>query len=56
MHVIAIAFIVCPAWHRDIFAIERAERAPRRGSEDYRALATEVARRLRIPVHARAAA
>jgi chromosome partitioning protein len=50
------SFIVCPAWHRDIFAIERAERAPRRGSEDYRALATEVARRLRLPTHARAAA
>jgi chromosome partitioning protein len=40
------SFIVCPAWHRDIFAIEQAERAPRRGSEDYRALATEVATRL----------
>jgi chromosome partitioning protein len=40
------SFIVCPAWHRDIFAIEQAERAPRRGSEDYRALATEVASRL----------
>jgi chromosome partitioning protein len=40
------SFIVCPAWHRDIFAIEQAERAPRRGSEDYRALATEVAARL----------
>ncbi len=40
------SFIVCPAWHRDIFAIEQAERAPRRGSEDFRALATEVAARL----------
>jgi chromosome partitioning protein len=40
------SFIVCPAWHRDIFAIERAERAPRRGSDDYRALASEVAQRL----------
>lgn len=50
------SFIVCPAWHRDIFAIERAERAPRRGSEDYRALATEVARRLRLRTNARAAA
>jgi chromosome partitioning protein len=40
------AFIVCPAWHRDIFALERAERAPRRGSEDYAALADEVAERL----------
>lgn len=40
------SFIVCPAWHRDIFEIERSERAPRRGSEDYRALAAEVAQRL----------
>jgi chromosome partitioning protein len=40
------SFIVCPAWHQDIFAIERAERAPRRGSEDYLALATEVGARL----------
>lgn len=50
------SFIVCPAWHRDIFAIERAERAPRRGSDDYRALAAEVARRLQLPANARAAA
>jgi chromosome partitioning protein len=50
------SFIVCPAWHRDIFAIERAERAPRRGSDDYRALATEVARRLQLPTAVRAAA
>jgi chromosome partitioning protein len=40
------SFIVCPAWHRDIFAIERGERAPRRGSDDYRALAIEIAGRL----------
>jgi chromosome partitioning protein len=40
------SFIVCPAWHRDIFEIERSERPPRRGSDDYRALATEVAQRL----------
>ncbi len=50
------SFIVCPAWHRDIFEIERAERAPRRGSEDYRALAAEVAQRLQLSVGARAAA
>lgn len=50
------SFIVCPAWHRDIFAIERAERAPRRGSDDYRALASEVARRLRIRARVRASA
>jgi chromosome partitioning protein len=40
------SFIVCPAWHRDIFEIERSERAPRRGSDDYRAVASEVAQRL----------
>jgi chromosome partitioning protein len=40
------SFIVCPAWHRDIFDIERSERAPRRGSDDYRALAHEVSQRL----------
>jgi cellulose biosynthesis protein BcsQ len=50
------SFIVCPAWHRDIFAIERAERAPRRGSEDYRALAAEVARRLGLSTVVSAAA
>jgi chromosome partitioning protein len=50
------SFIVCPAWHRDIFAIERAERAPRRGSDDYRALASEVARRLRLATRVRATA
>jgi chromosome partitioning protein len=50
------SFIVCPAWHRDIFAIERAERAPRRGSDDYRALASEVARRLQRPARVRATA
>ena len=43
------SFIVCPAWHRDIFSIERAERAPRRGSDDYRALAAEVVHRLALP-------
>ena len=39
------SFIVCPAWHRDIFAMERQERQ-RRGSEDFLALADEVAARL----------
>ena len=48
-------FIVCPAWHRDIFAIERNERSHRRGSDDYRALAVEVAARLGL-AHARVAA
>ena len=50
------SFIVCPAWHRDIFAIERGERAPRRGSDDYRALAMEVAHRLALADVTRAAA
>ena len=50
------SFIVCPAWHRDIFAIERTERAPRRGSDDFRALATELAHRLQLRAVARAAA
>ena len=40
------SFIVCPAWHRDIFEIERSERAPRRGSDDYRAVAVEFSQRL----------
>lgn len=50
------SFIVCPAWHRDIFEIERAERAPRRGSEDFRALAAEIARRLDLPLASQVAA
>lgn len=50
------SFIVCPAWHRDIFAIERAERAPRRGSEDFRSLAAEVVHRLALPHSISAAA
>ena len=40
------SFITCPAWHRDIFETERAERTSRRGSDDFRALALEVAHRL----------
>ena len=50
------SFIVCPAWHRDIFAIERAERTPRRGSDDYRALAREIVDRLQLPIAVPAAA
>jgi cellulose biosynthesis protein BcsQ len=50
------SFIVCPAWHRDIFAIERAERTPRRGSDDYRALAGELVGRLQLPLAVPAAA
>ena len=50
------SFIVCPAWHRDIFAIERGERGAHRGSEDYRTLAAEVTHRLALPTVACAAA
>jgi chromosome partitioning protein len=42
------SFIVCPAWHRDIFAMEQKERGKNRGSADYRALAAEVATRLAL--------
>jgi chromosome partitioning protein len=42
------SFIVCPAWHRDIFAMEQKERGKNRGSADYRALAAEVASRLAL--------
>jgi chromosome partitioning protein len=40
------SFIVCPAWHRDIFAMERQEHARTRGSQDFLALADEVIDRL----------
>jgi chromosome partitioning protein len=50
------SFIVCPAWHRDIFALERQERSAHRGSDDYRALAAEVAHRLQLPEIVSAAA
>lgn len=40
------SFIVCPAWHRDIFAMERKERQRTRGSHDYLALAAEVIDRI----------
>lgn len=48
-------FIVCPAWHRDIFAMERKDRASKtRGSRDYLALAGEVSGRLALaPARAR---
>ena len=50
------SFIVCPAWHRDIFALERQDRAAHRGSDDYRALAAELAHRLQLPDAVSAAA
>lgn len=40
------SFIVCPAWHRDIFAMEKQEHARPRGSQDFFALADEVIDRL----------
>ncbi|HKE19229.1 MAG TPA: ParA family protein [Kofleriaceae bacterium] len=49
------SFIVCPAWHRDIFAMEQKERGKHRGSADYRALADEVAARLSLAARARSA-
>ncbi len=49
-------FVVCPAWHRDIFAIETKERPPRRGSEDYQELAREVVKRIQLAAAARRAA
>ena len=49
-------FIVCPAWHRDIFAMERADRGKSRGSEDFLGLADEVSGRLGMAhTHAEAA-
>lgn len=47
-------FVVCPAWHKDIFALE--QRSPRRGSEDFRALAAEVATRIQLDPAVRSAA
>jgi chromosome partitioning protein len=40
------SFIVCPAWHRDIFAMESGERGKSRGSADFALLCEEVAGRL----------
>ena len=47
-------FFVCPAWHKDIFALE--QKAPRRGAEDFRALAVEVAQRIQLTPAAQATA
>jgi chromosome partitioning protein len=51
-------FIVCPAWHRDIFAMERQDRGggKSRGSKDYLALAGEVAGRLPLQAGSRSRA
>ncbi len=50
------SFIVCPAWHRDIFAMEQRERGKSRGSADFRALAGEVAGRLQLTARTAAGA
>jgi chromosome partitioning protein len=50
------SFIVCPAWHRDIFAMEQRERGKSRGSADFRALAGEVAGRLHLTARSAAGA
>ncbi len=51
------SFVLCPAVHRSIFAIEKLSRPPRRGSDDVRALAREVRTRLELaPARAQAAA
>lgn len=39
-------FIVCPAWHQDIFSIEKRERSRMRGTLDYEHLAREVWERI----------
>lgn len=49
------AFVLCPAVHRSIFAVEQSTRSPRRGSEDARALGREVLRRLDASAQAAAA-
>ncbi|HEU0035854.1 MAG TPA: ParA family protein [Kofleriaceae bacterium] len=46
------SFIVCPAWHRDIFAMERQEQQRTRGSQDFLALADEVVARIGLPLRA----
>lgn len=40
------SFIVCPAWHRDIFAMERQDKQRTRGSQDFLAFADEVIERI----------
>lgn len=46
-------FVVCPAWHRDIFDLEKQIRGERKGSADFIALADEVCTRLALlrPAH-----
>lgn len=49
-------FIPCPAWHRDIFQHEKAEKSGKKGSEDFAALAAEVIARLSLPAVRKTAA
>ncbi len=42
------SFVLCPAVHRSIFAIEKSARPPRRGSDDLRSLAHDVRTRLEL--------
>ncbi len=42
------SFVLCPAVHRSIFAIEKSARPPRRGSEDVCSFAREVRARLDV--------
>lgn len=44
------SFIVCPAWHRDIFAMEKQDQARTRGSQDFLALADEVIERIGLTI------
>jgi chromosome partitioning protein len=50
---VSSTYIVCPAWHRDIFAMERQEQARSRGSQDFLALADEVIERLGLALEDR---
>lgn len=49
-------FFVCPAWHRDIFEIEKKERGASKGSDDFIALAEEISARLSLAAPIRTAA
>lgn len=40
------SFVICPASHQSIFDVEKSQRLPHRGSEDVRAIARELRKRL----------
>jgi chromosome partitioning protein len=50
------SFIVCPAWHRDIFAMEKQDHQRTRGSQDFLSLADEVIQRIGLVAHTTASA